>query len=110
MIDLRGGIQVDIKLSLHESCGCLFELRRSIVHVTAILGAVRLDLQFSPYLHVRHRVVFTDAEVEQESVRVVRERLAFRPFDFLELVNFVGFTVLRSPDPIGEQFLEVGVS
>ena len=71
MIDLCGGIQVDLKLAFHETADGLFEFGRAVVHVPAILGTIDLDGHLLPDFAVRHGIVFTDSKIEQSAIGII---------------------------------------
>ena len=109
MIDLGCRIQFDLKLAFHESTDGLLKFSGTVVHVPAIFRSIDLDGHLLPDFAVCHRVVFTDAIIEQSAIRVVSHGFAFSPLDLFELVDLIAFAVANTADSLGEKLLEIGV-
>src|SRR5262249_4166082 len=81
-----------------------------VVGVPPVLGLADLLGQRAADGLGRHAVVLADAEVEQRTLRVRRQRLALRTLDLLELVDIRALAVGGAPDAVGETRLEVRIA
>src|SRR6185369_6564835 len=96
--------------ALHEARDRFLERRDAVVGVAAVLGAVDLGLHHAADALGRHRVVLADPEVDERPLGMVRQRLALRALDLLELVDVRALAVRRAADALGEEALEVGIA
>jgi hypothetical protein len=109
VVDLRGGVERDSELSLHESRHRLLEFSDAVVSIASVLRSMNLPLHRLPHHRIGHRIIFADAEVDQPSIRIVGKRLPLGSLDLLKLVDLGPLAILSSPNPFGEKRLEIGI-
>ena len=109
VVDLSVGINLHIEAALHEPRRCLFEFGNTVVRIAAIFRLIDFLCHQIPNRFVCHRIVFTNAKVQEFTTRMVSQCFPLCTFDFFELIDFGVFSVIRTADSVGKKRLKIRI-
>ena len=94
VVDLGVWIKLHIKLAFHETRRCFFEFGHTIVGIAAVFRLIDFLCHHIANGLIGHRIIFTNAKVQECTVRMIGKCFSLGTLDLFKLVDLGVFTVI----------------